>query len=207
MTVFSRRAKVDEAWADTWEELLDFTFPHPTKVSEENLPKKRKGGSLEPTFKKAKIITTGESMLADGTLDGLVFTSDEFNLECSNPKDETVTTTDLEHIIDVAVNKWIAITANPSMDLTARKHIGRELRALFPHLPDRGSTKGLNRDFKTMLKWRMRNARKTLSLNMVRATMSGYHTSIHRLCDTHSFVRLIPWNTGPLRAPLRPAAH
>ena len=98
-TTFDRvlaQAKVDEAWADTWEELLDFTFPHPTKVSEENLPKKRKGGSLEPTFKKAKIIMTGESMLADGTLDGLVFTSDEFKLECSNPKDETVTTTDLD---------------------------------------------------------------------------------------------------------------
>jgi hypothetical protein len=170
--VFARivqAAGADAAWVETWEDILDFTFPCPTFTAIAITTKRPWGGNQSPRFKAARTMKTGATMKADGSLELFVLTYSDFPLvECANPALETISKDDLEYVLDRTKIKYQHISnGNPSIDKTMRKHLGSQLRVLFPHLPDRGLTIGARRDFTEMLKWRFQNPRRASSIEQV----------------------------------------
>ena len=161
-------ADADPTWLETWEDLLEFEFPVPRVQTKPVL--KRTGGNLEPTFQKEAARRVGCEMEADGTLSGFVLTASDFpDLETVNPQVETLCEVpDVRYILDRTINKAVALTGSCTVDVTLRRHMGKQLRGLFPKLPDRGIVKGKDRKWTEMLKWRSQNPRKKLMREAVR---------------------------------------
>lgn len=182
-------AGADPAWVETWEDILDFKFAVPQDWENEYQGAlKRKGGVQLARFKRTKAQRTGASMSADGTLKNFVLSRDDFpGVECKDPLNQTISTEDLEYVMDQAKIKYQHVTnGNPSIDKTMRKHMGKQLRDLFPKLPDRGIyIKGEDRDFTRMLIWRFSNPRKLRAMETVRSHPAP-------LCLPHSLPRSSP---------------
>lgn len=73
----------------------------------------------------------------------------------------TISATDVSNVSNAVFN-WTLITyARVNIDKVFERHIGEQLAKRLPHLPDRGSTPGTSRDWKTVIHHVFQNRRKT----------------------------------------------
>lgn len=184
-------AGADENWLTLWEDILEFSFPVPALPASvplsAKLVKAEKGGLRTPLYEEVKE-KLGSRLVSEGTLDGFVFTRADFpNVSVSNPLLEVLTNKDVSYIMDQVWLKTMAMFGVPSMDKIMRTHVGRQLRILFPLLPDRGKGKtitlGADRSFVDMLRWRFSNPRKTTS-----QVHDSHHISVHACMPLRSHV-------------------
>jgi hypothetical protein len=162
-----------EFWVDYIEDVLEFEFPTSVAVVPFRDPAAPPpSAALQPppssyrvatykTEEKAKTPALGAQLQADGQLDQLIFARSMFTkIRTQNPMAETLTEPEVEHINDTVWEMTFLKYGEVHVDKIYRAHCGRQLRLLFPHLPDKGKTKGDERTFEEMLKWRFQNARK-----------------------------------------------
>jgi hypothetical protein len=163
-----------EYWVEYLEDVLDFQFPTPTAVETFRDPAAPPpSAALVPltssyrvatyrTEKTAKKPGLGAQLQAEGKLDRIIFSYAMFTqLVTQNPKEETLTQPEVEHINDTVWEFTFQKFGEVHVDIIYRKHCGRQLRLLFPNLPTYGGKQGDDRMFEEMLKWRFQNPRKT----------------------------------------------
>jgi hypothetical protein len=163
-----------EYWVEYLEDVLDFQFPTPTAVETFRDPAAPPpSAALVPltssyrvatyrTEKTAKKPGLGAQLQAEGKLDRIIFSYAMFTqLVTQNPKEETITQPEVEHINDTVWEFTFQKFGEVHVDIIYRKHCGRQLRLLFPNLPTYGGKQGDDRMFEEMLKWRFQNPRKT----------------------------------------------
>lgn len=163
-----------EHWVEYLEDVLDFQFPTPTAVETFRDPAAPPpSAALVPltssyrvatyrTEKTAKKPGLGAQLQAEGKLDRIIFSYAMFTqLVTQNPKEETITQPEVEHINDTVWEFTFQKFGEVHVDIIYRKHCGRQLRLLFPNLPTYGGKQGDDRMFEEMLKWRFQNPRKT----------------------------------------------
>ena len=161
-----------EHWVEYLEDILDFDFPTPTAVetfrdptapppSAALVPSSAYRVATYKTEKTEKKAGLGAQLQAEGQLDRIIFAYSMFTqLVTQNPKEETITQREVEHINDTVWEMTFQKFGEVHVDIIYRKHCGRNLRLLFPNLPDYGGKKGDDRMFEEMLKWRFNNPRK-----------------------------------------------
>ena len=120
------------------------------------------GGPRVSMYAKKNEIGLGAQLLSDGALDRVVFTLAMFTkLVTSTPSVETIMEPEVTHIIDTVFEMTFTKYGRVAVDKTFHMHCGRQLRLLFPNLPNRGKVLGADRKFDEMLKWRFGNSRKS----------------------------------------------
>ena len=160
-----------EHWVEYIEDVLEFEFPTSTAILPFRDPAAPpSSAALVPppssyriatykTEKSTKAPALGAKLQLDGQLDQLIFVPSMFTkIRTQNPQEETLTEPEVEHINDTVWELTFQKYGEVHVDKIYRAHCGRQLRRLFPHLPDRGKTKGDDRTFEEMLKWRFQNA-------------------------------------------------
>ena len=166
--------KDTEHWVDSIEDVLEFQFPTPVTTvlllgrdpaqppPSAALVPQSVGGPRVSMYAKKNEIGLGAQLLSDGALDRVVFTLAMFTkLVTSTPSVETITEPEVTHIIDTVFEMTFTKYGRVTVDKTYRMHCGRQLRLLFPNLPNRGKVLGADRKFDEMLKWRFGNSRKS----------------------------------------------
>lgn len=170
--------KDTEHWVDSIEDVLDFSFPTPVITDQQvgrdpaqppasaalmlQSVSSRPGGLRTSKYTDKDKLGLGAQLLSNGTLDGIVFSLSMFTkLQTSNPTVETITESDISHILDTVFEMTFSKYGCVHVDKTYRVHCGRMLRLLFPNLPTRGKVLGDDRKFEDMLKWRFGNQRKS----------------------------------------------
>ena len=160
-----------EHWVEYIEDVLEFEFPTSTAILPFRDPAAPpSSAALVPppssyriatykTEKSTKAPALGAKLQLDGQLDQLIFVPSMFTkIRTQNPQEETLTEPEVEHINDTVWELTFQKYGEVHVDKIYRAHCGRQLRLLFPHLPTRGNTKGDERTFEEMLKWRFQNA-------------------------------------------------
>ena len=154
--------KDTEHWVDSIEDVLDFSFPTPVITDQQVgrdpakppssaalVPKSvgsRPGGMRTSKYTDKGKLGLGAQLLSNGSLDGVVFSLTMFpKLETSNPAVETITESDVSHILDTVFEMTFTKYGCVHVDKTYRVHCGQKLRLLFPNLPTRGKTLGDDR--------------------------------------------------------------
>ena len=164
-----------EHWVEYLEDVLDFEFPTPAAVEAFRDPSAPPlSAALVPISSAYRVATyktertekkagIGAQLQLDGKLDSVRFAYSMFTqLVTQNPKEETLKQQEVEHINDTVWEYTFEKFGEVHVDIIYRKHCGRQLRLLFPNLPDYGGKKGDERTFEDMLKWRFQNPRKTV---------------------------------------------
>jgi hypothetical protein len=104
----------------------------------------------------------GAELLEKGLLEAVVFVYAMFTLlTTANPKLEEIREAEVQHILDTIFEFTFSKYGKVNIDIIYRKHVGAQLRILFPRLPKRGKVEGKDRHFTEMIKWRFSNSRKT----------------------------------------------
>ena len=160
-----------EYWVEYIEDVLEFEFPTSTAVvpfrdpaapppsAALAAPSSSYRVATYKTEKSAKEPGLGAQLQLDGQLDQVIFKLSMFpKIRTQNPQLETLREPDVQYINDTVWEMTFRKYGEVHVDKIYRAHCGRQLRRLFPHLPDRGKTKGDDRTFEEMLKWRFQNA-------------------------------------------------
>lgn len=188
--------KDTEHWVDSIEDVLEFQFPTPVTTllqvgrdpaqppPSAALVPQSVGGPRVSMYAKKNEIGLGAQLLSDGALERVVvFTLAMFTkLVTSTPSVETITEPEVTHIIDTVFEMTFTKHGRVTVDKIYRMHCGRQLRLLFPNLPNRGKVLGANRKFDEMLKWRFGNSRKSAVQGKI-AYKAGMVVDRINLCD------------------------
>ena len=137
-------------WVESIENVLEFTFPLPLPLPQpagHDPARAPESASLVKTsFHRVSAYTTageiglGAQLLSEKKLDAVVFVYAMFvKLVTANPKAEYITEAELIHILDTVFEYTFSMFGKVNIDKIYRVHVGRNLRLLFPWLPNRGS--------------------------------------------------------------------
>jgi hypothetical protein len=162
-----------EHWIDSIEDVLDFKFAVPKPIGPPEFDSESIASAHAAAAKSAASHTrlsvyanaadpgVGAQCLADGTIMTHTISYAMFKeLTTANPMLATLTEKEVAHICDTIFEYTFSKLGRVTADIVWRRHIGRQLRVLFPNLPDRGKVKGDSRRFEQMLLYRFNNSRK-----------------------------------------------
>ena len=160
-----------EFWVESLEDILEIEFHSPLAIGASStsgeapasgalvLPQSMTGRVSTYTAKGE--IGLGAELLELGTLEAVVFVYAMFTkLTTANPKLEEIREAEVQHVLDTCWEFTVSKFGKVNIDIIYRKHVGTQLRLLFPKLPKRGKVEGKDRNFTEMLKWRFSNPRK-----------------------------------------------